>query len=69
MPGFGVGPGQAPQLGQASRLASAAANVFIFIFYFLFFKKFTNIVRDLFIPLVRWVFSFSNRLWDGLFFL
>jgi len=29
----------------------------------------TNIVRDLFIPLARRVFSFSNWFWDGLFFL
>jgi hypothetical protein len=29
---------------------------------------FTNIVRDLFIPLAGRVLSFSNGIWDGLFF-
>jgi hypothetical protein len=49
-----------------------AATVPTFFFVLCFFKikkkVLINIVRDLFIPLVGRVFSFSNRFWDGLFF-
>jgi hypothetical protein len=70
--GFEAKPGRAPQPGWAGGLASAIATVpaFFIFWYFIFIELlFTNIVRDLFIPLAGRVFSFSNRFWDMLFFL
>jgi hypothetical protein len=67
--GFGAEPGWAPQPGRAGGLASATVTVLAFLLlffgFFWFFFISTNIVRDLFIPLVGRVFSFSNRFWDG----
>ena len=56
------------QTGLVGWLVQLPLYLHFFVFFYLVFIFFTNIVKDLFIPLAVRAFSFSNRFWLFFFF-